>query len=170
MSAASGTSSTAQNYEQLSYGGQASQWRGQHSQVIADAVATRTLLPKEAGSLCMFDSAAGVVYTLPTPVTGMIFRFGTSVTRTSNAHKIITSTSTGSEFLTGGLWLGNSAAATGEFFAADGTTIRAVSSNGTTTGGIIGDYYQVTAISSTVWFVSGILNQTGTAATPFATS
>lgn len=168
MSAASGVSSTAQNYEQLSYGGSASQWRGQHRQVIADGVATRTLVPKEAGSLCMFDLAAGVIYTLPTPVIGMSFQFGTSVTRTSGAHKIITNLST--EFLTGGLFLGNSAAATGEFFAADGTTIRASSSNGTTTGGIIGDSYEVVAISTTVWFVRGVLNQTGTAATPFAVS
>lgn len=168
MSAASGTSTTAQNYEQLSYGGAASQWRGQHSQVIADAVATRQLTAKEAGALCMIDSAAGVVYTLPTPVAGMIFRFGVSVTRTSNAHKVITNLST--EFITGGVALINSAAATGEFFAADGTTIRALSSNGTTTGGIIGDYYELTAISSTVWFCRGVLNQTGTAATPFATS
>lgn len=168
MSAASGVSSTAQNYEQVSYGGNASQWRGQHRQVIADAVATRTLLPKEAGALCMIDSAAGVIYTLPAPVIGMEFNFAVSVTRTSNAHKIITSAAT--EFLNGGVFLGNSAAATGEFFAADGTTIRALSSNGTTTGGIIGDFYTVTAISTTVWFIRGVLNQTGTAATPFAVS
>lgn len=168
MTAASGVSSTAQNYEQLSYGGSASQWRGRHTQVIADAVATRTLLPKEAGALCMLDSAAGVIYTLPTPVIGMTFRFGVSVTRTSNAHKVITNLAT--EFINGGIALLNSGAATGEFFAADGTTIRALSSNGTTTGGIIGDYYELEAISSTVWFCHGLLNQTGTAATPFATS
>ena len=168
MSAASGVSSTAQNYEQVSYGGVASQWRGQHRQVIADAVATRTLLAKEAGALCMIDSAAGVIYTLPPPVIGMEFNFAVSVTRTSNAHKVITSAAT--EFINGGIFLGNSAAATGEFFAADGTTIRALSSNGTTTGGIIGDFYTLTAISTTVWFCRGVLNQTGTVATPFATS
>lgn len=168
MSAASGVSSTAQNYEQVSYGGSASQWRGQHRQVVADAVATRVLLPKEAGGLFMFDLAAGVIYTLPTPVIGMEFNFGVSVTRTGGAHKIITNLAT--EFINGGVFLGNSAAATGEFFAADGTTIRALSSNGTTTGGIIGDFYTVTAISTTVWFIRGVLNQTGTAATPFAVS
>ena len=168
MTAASGVSSGTALYEQLSYGGAASMWRGQHRQVIADGVATRVLLPKEAGALCMFDLAAGVTYTLPTPVIGMMFQFGVSVSRTSNAHKVITNLST--EFITGGLFLGNSAAATGEFFAADGTTIRAISSNGTTTGGIIGDSYELVAISSTVWFCRGILNQTGTAATPFATS
>jgi hypothetical protein len=168
MTAASGVSSGTSLYEQLSYGGAASMWRGQHIQVIADGVATRTLVPKEAGALCLYDGAAGVVYTLPTPVIGMTFRFGTSVSRTSNAHKVITNLAT--EFITGGVALVNSGATTGEFFAADGTTIRALSANGTTTGGIIGDYYELTAISTTVWFCRGVLNQTGTAATPFATS
>jgi hypothetical protein len=143
-------------------------WRGQHRQVIADAVATRTLLPKEAGALCLFDSAAGTIYTLPTPVIGMMFQFGTSISRTSNAHKIITSAAT--EFLTGGVVSGNSGAATAEFFAADGTSIRAISMNGTTTGGVIGDSFEVVGISTTVWFVRGVTNNTGTAATPFATS
>lgn len=161
-------STTAQNYEQLSYGGAASQWRGQHSQVISDGVATRVLTAKEAGALCMYDLAAGVVYTLPTPVAGMIFRFGVSVARTSNAHKVITNLAT--EFLVGAVGLLNNAATTGEAFGADGTTIRALSSNGTTTGGLIGDYYELTAISATQWFIRGLLVQSGTAATPFATS
>ena len=161
-------STTAQNYEQVLYGGAASQWRGQHTQVISDAVATRTLTAKEAGALCVFDVAAGTVYTLPSPVAGMIFNFCTSVTRTSNAHKILTGLAT--EFLVGALWLGNNAATTGEMFGADGTTHRAVSSNGTTTGGIIGDRYRIEALSATQWFISGLLVQSGTAATPFATS
>src|SRR4051812_28789791 len=104
-------SSTAQNYEQVSYGGNASQWRGQHRQIISDGVATRTLTPKEAGARCCFDLAAGVIYTLP-PLTsvnaGMTFEFYTTVTRTSNAHKIITSAAT--EFLLGALALLNNAA------------------------------------------------------------
>lgn len=164
-------SSTAQNYEQVSYGGNASQWRGQHRQIISDGVATRQLLPKEGGAYCFFDLAAGVVYTLPALTSvnaGLTFTFCTSVTRTSNAHKIITSAAT--EFLVGAVWLGNNAATTGEIFGADGTTIRALSSNGTTTGGIIGDRYTVTAISTTQWFIDGVLVQSGTAATPFATS
>jgi hypothetical protein len=166
-------STTAQNYEQVSYGGSASQWRGQHRQIISDAVATRTLLPKEAGSICCFDSAAGVVYTLPALTStnaGMEFNFFTTVTRTSNAHKVIVSSATGTEFLLGAVWLGNNAATTGEIFGADGTTIRALSSNGTTTGGIIGDFYTVTAYSTTQWLIRGVLVQSGTAATPFATS
>lgn len=162
-------SNTLQNYEQLSYGSPGlSMHRAKAVQVISDGVATRTLTAKEAGAICCLDSAAGVVYTLPTPVAGMTFTFVTTVSRTSNAHKIITNLAT--EFLLGAVALINNAATTGEAFGADGTTIRALSSNGTTTGGIIGDRYTITAISSTQWFIEGVLIQSGTAATPFATS
>lgn len=162
-------SNTPSNYEQLSYappGG--SMWRGQAKQIISDGVATRTLLPKEAGAICCFDSASGVVYTLPPPVAGMTFSFATTTTITSNAAKIITDAAT--TFLLGAVSLVNDAATTAESFLANGTTIRAVSSNGTTTGGVAGDFYTVTALSSTVWFIEGQLINSGTAATPFATS
>jgi hypothetical protein len=162
-------SNVLQNYEQLSYGPPGgSMHRAVARQIISDGVATRTLTAKESGAVCCMDSAAGVVYTLPTPVAGMTFTFVTTVTRTSNAHKVITNLAT--EFLLGAIGTMNNAATTAEAFAADGTTIRALSSNGTTTGGIIGDCYRVTAISATQWFVEGLLINSGTAATPFATS
>lgn len=163
------TSNTLQNYEQLSYGAAGlSMHRAQARQVISDGAATRTLTAKESGALCCFDLAAGVVYTLPTPVAGMEFTFFTSVTITSNAAKILTNLAT--EFLLGAVSLVNDAATTAESFLANGTTIRAVSSNGTTTGGVAGDKYTITAISATQWAISGVLINSGIAATPFATS
>ena len=141
---------------------------GQYRQVIDAVGATRTLAPEESGALCMFDSAAGVVYTLPAPVVGMQFEFLTKTTITSNSAKVITDAAT--TFMVGGLATVNSGAATGQFFAANGTTHRSTNGNGTTTGGIIGDRIRCTAISSTVWAVDGVVNNTGTAATPFATS
>lgn len=161
-------SSTAQNYEQLSYGGAASQWRGQHRQIIGDAVATRQLLPKEAGALCLLDSAAGVIYTLPTPFIGMEFNFLVTVSVTSNAHKIITNLAT--EFLLGAVVAATIATASPAGFAANGTTIRALSANGTTSGGLIGESYKVTALSTTVWGITGVTIGSGTIITPFATS
>jgi hypothetical protein len=162
-------SNVLQNYEQLSYNGPGlAMHRGHARQIISDAVATRTLLIKESGATCALDSAAGVIYTLPSPVAGAWFQFVTSVSRTSNAHKVITNLAT--EFLLGAITTVNNAATTAEAFAADGTTIRALSSNGTTTGGIIGDCYRVTAINATQWFVEGILVNSGVAATPFAVS
>jgi len=162
-------SNVLQNYEQLSYGPPGgSMHRAVARQIISDGVATRTLTVKESGAICCLDSAAGVVYTLPTPVAGLTFSFFTTVSRTSNAHKVITNLAT--EFLLGAVSLVNNAATTAEAFGADGTTIRALSSNGTTTGGIIGDFYTVTAISTTQWAIEGQLINSGTAATPFATS
>lgn len=162
-------STTRQNYEQLSYRGPSlSQWTAQAREVIGDAVATRTLTAKESGALCLFDRAAGVVYTLPTPVIGMTFEFATTVTITSNAAKIITNLST--EFILGVVDMLIVGSATTLAAAGNGTTHRAISSNGTTTGGVIGDRYRVTAISSTQWLVEGQLSGSGSLATPFATS
>ena len=156
------------NYEQLSYGSAASMWTGQHKEIIADAVATRTLTAKEAGALCLFDRAAGVVYTLPTPVIGMQFEFACSVTVTSNAAKVITSAAT--EFLLGTIQVIGGTTESTVSADANGSTHVAISSNGSTTGGVIGGKFTVTAISTTQWIIDGYINGSGTVATPFATS
>lgn len=161
-------STTKQNYEQVSYGGAASQHCGVHRQIIGDAVATRTLTAKESGALCLFDRAAGVVYTLPPPVIGMQFEFMTTVTITSNAAKVITDAAT--TFLLGVVDMLIAGSATTLAAAANGTTHVAISSNGTTTGGVIGDRFRVTAISSTQWVIDGQVSGSGSIATPFATS
>jgi hypothetical protein len=162
-------STVDQNFEQLSYGSPAlSQHRAAARKIIADGVATRTLVAKESGSLCLFDTATGVTYTLPPPAIGMFFEFAASVAWSSGVYKFITSATT--EFLVGSVSSLNSAAATGEAFLANGTTHRAVSMAGTTTGGFTGDRFRVTAISSTQWLLEGLYSNTGTAATPIATS
>lgn len=162
-------STVAQNYEQVSYTGPGlSQQRGEARVIIGDAVATRTLTNKESGALCLFDRAAGVVYTLPTPVIGMQFEFLTTVSITSNAAKVITGLAT--EFLLGEVLAYTTATASPAGFAANGTTIRAISENGTTTGGLIGDRFNVIAISATQWAITGVTVGSGVIVTPFATS
>ena len=158
------------NLEQLGYGGPTGCIApGLHRQVIGDAVATRTLLPEESGALCLLDRAAGVVYTLPTPIPGMQFEFFANVAVTSNAHKVITATA--AQFLVGGAIMGDVTIATSaDYFEADGTTIRALSANGSTSGGLLGERYTVTAISTTQWAIEGVLHGAGTLITPFATS
>jgi hypothetical protein len=142
---------------------------GQHRQVIQSVGATRTLLPEESGALCLFDRAAGVVYTLPTPVEGMQFKFLATVAVTSNAYKTITSAAT--EFLLGKVIIGDTTVAqSGDVFTADGTTIVAISEDGATKGGLIGSEYTLTAISATKWVIEGVTHGAGTLATPFATS
>jgi len=144
---------------------------GQFRQVIDGVGATRTLAPEESGALCLFDSATGVVYTLPTAsaqTVGLTYEFLVKTTIASGAAKIITADT--STFLVGAVVSANSGATTATAYPANGTTIRALSSNGTTTGGTIGDRYRVTCISSTLWAIDGQVVATGTTATPFATS
>jgi hypothetical protein len=158
-----------QNYEQVCYGAPGlSMHRAKAFPIISSGVATRTLNAKDAGAVCCFDVASGVTYTLPPPVPGMTFTFVTSVTITSGSAKVVTDSAT--TFLLGAMSLVNNGATTAQAFPANGTTIRSVNGNGTTTGGIAGDTYTLTAISTTQWLVSGVMVNSGTAATPFATS
>lgn len=159
------------NLERLGYGGPSgSIATGFHRQVIQSVGATRTLLAKEAGALCLNDVATGIVWTLPAPVEGMVFEFGTTVSRTStNAYKIITNAST--VFLLGAVMSGDATIATsGDIFTANGTTHVAITLDGDTKGGLIGEHLKFTAISATQWYVRGTVIGTGTMVDPFTTT
>ena len=137
--------------------------------VISGQGATRTLSVDESGSTCLFDRAAGIVYTLPLAVPGLVYDFVITTTITSNAAKIITGA--GTELLIGGYVnvdtdTSNAVAA----FTGNGSTHVAVSMNGTTTGGILGTKLRFTCLSTTRWFVEGIVQGSGIVATAFATS
>ena len=138
--------------------------------VISGEGATRTLNETESGSTCLFDRAAGIVYTLPTaPTPGTFFDFIVTTTITSNAAKVITGA--GTELLIGGYMnvdtdTSNAVAA----FTGNGSTHVSVSMNGTTTGGILGTKLRFTCLSSTRWMVEGIVQGSGAVGTAFATS
>lgn len=158
-----------QDYEQVSYASTGlSQHRAYAQEVIQSVGATRTLLPRESGALCLLDRAAGVVYTLPPPVVGMEFEFLATVSVTTNAYKVITHAAT--VFLVGAVVSSSLTAGAQDTFVADGTTIVSISAAGSTTGGLIGETYKVTAISATQWAIRGIQQGSGTLATAFATS
>ena len=157
------------DFQQAAPHGKLTQVAGLCRKIIGDAVATRQLLPEESGALCLLDKADGVVYTLPTPVAGMQFEFLQTVTITSNSAKVITKT-IASEFILGQVNLQIAAAATTLAAAANGSTHVAITSNGTTTGGVIGSRFKLTALSSTIWAIEGVVSGSGSIATPFATS
>ena len=50
---------------------------------------------------------------------------------------------------------------------ADGATNVKIQMNGTTTGAIKGTFVRFTCITATVWMCTGILEGSGTIATPF---
>lgn len=160
---------TPTTVERLSYGGSdGCLAAGLHREVIT-VTANKTLTKEQSGSLVVLGVAAGATVTLPAPVEGAVFEFGTSVTRTSNSYKIITDAAT--TFLVGAVMAGDGTIATsGDVFEANGTTIVAVTIDGDTKGGFIGSTLRFTCINATQWYVEGLLIGTGTMATPFATS
>ncbi len=129
------------------------------------------LLPEQSGALIVNNALAGAVYTLPTPVPGMWFEFWTKLACTSNEYKVITNTIT-SEFILGAV------TATHATVASSGTAYPSVvatvnvshNQNGTTSGGVPGDNFILTAISTTLWMASGWSVQSGATATPWSTS
>jgi hypothetical protein len=142
---------------------------GQHRPVISEGVATRQLKASESGALCLFDTAAGVVYTLPTPVAGMEFTFMPTI-KTSGTYKVITKT-IASEFILGTIFGYTTDVTEIDGFAGNGTSHVAVAHNGTTTGGDAGGRYTLTAISATQWLITGNMYcGTATPGDPFATS
>ncbi len=130
--------------------------------VIACGTAT-TLTKEQTGSLILLDTADGSTVTLPTPEQGLRFSFAVSVSVTSNSHII---KGAAGEFLAGGLqqMIDTTAVSEGQFL--NGTTHLTLTHNGTTTGGLIGTWYEFVGISSTVWMVTGLCASSGTLATP----
>jgi hypothetical protein len=129
--------------------------------------ATVTLTAGDSGKTYLFDRAAGIIYTLPAPFPGMTFDFVYTVTITSNAGTVVTNSA--SVFVVGVVHTAISGGATGSDWACNGTSHIKVTSNGTTSGGILGGRLHFTAVSATVWQVDGLLIGSGTEVTPCST-
>lgn len=137
--------------------------------IISGAGATRTLNELESGSTVLFDRAAGIVYTLPIAKPGLTFEFITTLSVTTNFAKVIADISTNSPVIIGSVTTSTDIGASPVTFVA-GSSIIAIASNGTTTGGQIGSRYRLTALSAGTWSITGVQRGTGTFATPFSTT
>lgn len=136
--------------------------------VFVNVTGNLTLVPGDAGKVYGFNVAAGAILTLPTARAGLFYEFHVDTTITSNAAKVITASA--SEFLLGWFVQATDGTYVTATHAANGSTIRAWSTNGSTTGGIVGDVFYVLGISATQWRCWGRGNATGAEATPFAIS
>jgi hypothetical protein len=129
---------------------------------------TATILTAaDSGALCVWSTAAGIIYTLPAAAAGLTFDFVVSVTATSLVHRVVCASG---DFLLGTFVQSTDGTYTSGLRAADGATHLAWEGNGTTKGGIVGDWLRVTAISATQWVVYGMGSATGAEATPFVTT
>ncbi len=133
----------------------------------ASLAATQLITPSESGSMFLFDRAGGVTYTLPAAVAGLEYWFATTVDLTSGVYKVACASG---DFLLGAVAGAIEATATDEWHFADGTADLSISSNKTTTGGLIGGWLHIRAISGVIWHIEGVLSCTATPLTPFLTS
>jgi hypothetical protein len=139
------------------------------SAVYAGSASTRLIKAEESGGTFLFDTATGQVFTLPSAVVGLKYKFSTTTTLTSNAYAVLTSTATAGDFLLGYISGAIESEATGEDWFANGTTHLGISSNKTTTGGLVGSMYTVECITANIWSINGVVSCTATPATPFTT-
>jgi hypothetical protein len=127
------------------------------------AHAGRILLMGEVGG------NASATFTLPAATgTGAEFKFIVSVVNTSNYVIQVT----GDDTIDGSVVVTNDTAAGGTASLISWPTVAAsdtITLNATTTGGVqIGDYVLLTDIATDQYTVSGLLNASGTEATPFS--
>ena len=115
----------------------------------------------------LINDADGGEFLLPTAIqdSEIIVNIGTTIT--SNQLQI---QAPSGQLLLGFAFLANMDSADdaeSTYFSPDGSDDRAISLNGGTTGGFIGDRIVLSYFSEGVWKVTAFLSHTGTAATPF---
>jgi hypothetical protein len=119
-----------------------------------------------ANNVLNLSAAAGLTITLPASAgTGDMYRFFVLTTVTSNNDIIKVANST--DVIQGTVDMGSSGTVVG-IVAGTTTTSDTITMNGTTTGGIIGSYIELTDASTGFWQLSGGLVFSGTVATPFS--
>lgn len=127
--------------------------------------ATTTLTTRDSGKLFLLG-AADMDVNLPAigaDDVGTYFDFATTVTATD--QKIIAQAA---DLLTGGVAALSTTAGGADAFSPDVSDDLTITMNGTTTGGVIGSKWRLTAISATRWLAEGVTIGSGTLATPFS--
>jgi hypothetical protein len=118
------------------------------------------------GPILLFAVAAGATVTLPASAgSGDRYRFHVHTTITSNSAKVQVANST--DVMQGSI-LTNSGADNTISGWETASTSDTITLNGTTTGGLKGDYIELEDVATGFWRVTGITSGTGTLATPFS--
>jgi hypothetical protein len=137
---------------------------------VADAAFASpvALTAAQSGGVCVFDNAAGAIFTLPAAEVGLYYDFVIQTSASSNAHRVNCTTG---DFFVGSVTIhagDDTGLSTG--FAANGTTHLGINLDAVTQGWLAGGHFRVTAISGVLWLIQGSLLGTGTLATPFETT
>lgn len=139
--------------------------------VSLTAAGPTAITAAQSGSIFAFNRAAGVAVTLPAIAAadvGLTYLFFFETTATGD-HTI---TAAAADLLKGGVFIFDFDAAytapQGVHHRADGSDDLIITMNGTTKGGKVGSWVELTALSATSWGVRGVLAGDGTIVTPFS--
>lgn len=115
-----------------------------------------------AGKIVTLNRAAGIVVSMPAATaTGNVYKFFVGTTVTSNVYRINALTT---DIIQGGV--AHSTDAAGVAILAI-PTADYISMNGSTTGGLIGTWIELTDVATGVWMCSGFVVSSGAEATIF---
>ncbi len=146
---------------------------GNHREILTPTLVDLipfVLTADQSGALCIFANAEGGEYELPAAEAGLWFEFQATISVTST--ELYTVKCATGDFIAGVIVGGNlTIGASGDPFTADGSTHLGLTHSGSTTGGLIGMSYILTAIDGTTWVLTQAVDVgSGTNATPFITS
>ena len=119
-------------------------------------------LASHSGKIVTVNAAAGCAITLPAATgTGARFKIFIGTTITSNTTTI---TRAGSDTMFGMIYQLADSGATLAAYECPGSTV--ITMDGTTKGGIKGDWFEIEDVASAVWHIIGHTSATGSEATP----
>lgn len=128
--------------------------------------ASRTITSSDAGTVITVNAAAGLTLTLPASSgSGYVYRVFIQTTVTSN--NVIIQVANSTDVMQGNLVMAQDAGDTAviwETVAASDT----ITLNGSTKGGIRGDFFEITDAVSGTYIITGLCSGTGTEVTPFS--
>lgn len=135
--------------------------------VVSVTASTVAVEPNAYGGVpIVLDRAAGIAATLPAATgSGARYEFYVATTVTSNTTTI--KVANASDTMRGNAIVGQDGGDILVLFEA-GATADTVTLNGTTTGGLLGDFVILTDMKANLWHVRAVLAATGTEATPFS--
>lgn len=130
--------------------------------VTVTAASLALTLASHSDKIVTINAAAGCAITLPAATgTGARFNLFIGTTITSNTSTI---TRAGSDTMFGRIYQLADGGATLAAYECPGSTI--ITLNGSTTGGLKGDYFLLEDVASGVWHIEGHTSATGSEATP----
>jgi len=127
--------------------------------------ASTTLGPSDADTCIVINAAAGATISLPTAV-GSGYTFKVFIGTTVTSGSVVIKRGLSSDIMQGVIL--NASATNVETGWSAGSNGNTITLNGSTSGGIKGDYFLFTDAIAGLWTVDGLTSGTGTIVTPFS--